>query len=314
MSQKEGAILSFSQIALLLHCIGQCLYLPSLQTFLSPDWLSILRLLEKSKLSEAAGHDALLCKFPKLAKAYQSRSIHGKVKRKTTLDNFRKTLETLSSSKTEFTFYGSALYPLSLYDLRDPPFGLFYHGDITRANDPSVSIVGSRKASHSACRISEDLGFLLARNKINVVSGGALGCDIHAHVGALATKEASVRATIVLAGGFQHLYPKKNQDVFEALIERNALFLTEKLPHTPSKAIDFPLRNRIIAALAKELVVVQCAIQSGAMNSVSHALKLGRDVHVYRQRDDVRFEGCEKLIFEGAPFFESAEEYVWGRT
>jgi DNA processing protein len=165
-------------------------------------------------------------------------------------------------------------YPPLLRHLDDPPPLLYVMGDPARLHDVQVAIVGSRRASGYGRRAARALAGDLARAGITVLSGMALGVDGEAHVGAL---DAGGASTGVLASGPERAYPRRHQRLHRRLVERGAV-ASEQPPGTPALGHHFPARNRLLAALALGVVVVEAAEKSGALLTVNHALALGREV------------------------------------
>lgn len=201
-------------------------------------------------------------------------------------------------------------YPRALSFLRDPPLGLSCIGELSLLAQPSVAVIGSRQVSAFAWDQSFGLGRALAERGAVVVSGGAYGCDIAAHQGALAANTSPVRAICIFAGGLAELYPLGNRIIFNRLRDRRGLFLSERLWSAPCRPFDFPVRNRLIAGLSGITAVMQAGEKSGAMLTARLALDQGRDVAVLMHPDtDVRAQGNRQLAADGAWSFRSAEEF-----
>ena len=200
-------------------------------------------------------------------------------------------------------------YPYLLKQIKDPPIILFYRGNPLLFEFPAISLVGSRKAAPEALRESRDLGKALVEEGAVVVSGGALGCDTYAHLGALSV-EGLGATIVVMAGAVDSLFPKRNRQLFSSVLERGGLIISERLPRTSPKPHDFPIRNRIISGLSSRSIIMQAAERSGAMATANLALAQGRDVWVYDcGHSDVRFKGNDILIESGAPSFTASKEY-----
>ena len=210
----------------------------------------------------------------------------------------------------EIVVWGDRLYPTRLRTIPDPPLALTMLGNTALLDLPPVAIVGSRKASPRGLQESFALGRIVAQQGWAVVSGGAYGCDIAAHRGALAAAVAPVPAIVVFAGGFTSLHPRGNAAVFRDLCQHGALFVSERLWHTPSRPCDFPVRNRIIAGLSPTLMVMEAGERSGALLTAGLSLNQGAEVWVLQHPvDDVRTAGSQRLIAEGAHSFAAAS--VW---
>ncbi len=202
--------------------------------------------------------------------------------------------------------WGDRLYPARLRTIPDPPLALTALGNTSLLTRPSVAVVGSRKASPRGLHESFALGRIAAQRGWVVVSGGAYGCDIAAHRGALATSVAPVPAIVVFAGGLSSLHPYGNAGVFRTLLQQGALFVSERLWHSPSRPSDFPIRNRVIAGLAPTLMVMEASERSGALLTAGMSLNQGAEVWVLQHPCDVRTAGGQRLIAEGAPSFATA--------
>ncbi len=203
---------------------------------------------------------------------------------------------------------GDEAYPEDLAAIPDPPLVLTLLGDASLLRKTQRSaVVGSRKASAHALHESFALGRLLADAGHVVVSGGALGCDIAAHAGVLATRHDPAPAIIVLAGGLVRFYPEANRRYFDALRQRGALFVSERLWCAEARPHDFPARNRIICGLSKTTYVMQAARASGAMITARQALDQGRDLAVLTHPPgDIRAAGGAALLADGARAFTNA--------
>ncbi len=214
--------------------------------------------------------------------------------------------------------WAEASYPPLLRVIPDPPLGLTAQGELGLLDRPMLAVVGSRKASARAMHESFSLGRELAKAGVVVVSGGAYGCDIAAHQGVLAAlKEGVPRpapAVVVLAGGVDCHYPVVNEAVFRQLRQAGALFLSERLMGVQPRAWEFPSRNRIVAGLSREVVVMMAGERSGALITARLALAQGRDVAVLSHAaEDVRALGSAGLARDGAFVFHDGDEYLDAR-
>lgn len=200
-----------------------------------------------------------------------------------------------------------AAYPLLLGEIYDPPLALFCRGAIVEADQYSVAIVGTRKASPYGIRMAEKLGRELAARGITVVSGMATGIDTAAHRGAL---EAGGRTIAVLGCGVNVVYPKQNGELMEA-IARNGCVLSQFPMDSPPSKTHFPVRNRIISGMTLGTVVVQAPARSGALITAHSATEQGREVFAVPGEIGVHnSEGPHGLIREGAKLVESVEDIV----
>jgi DNA processing protein len=140
--------------------------------------------------------------------------------------------------------------------------------------EPSVAIVGARRSSRPADEFAFALGRGLAAAGVAVVSGLALGIDAAAHAGALA---GGGRTVAVLGCGIDRVYPRQNT-ALAAQIAAEGVIVSEWGAGVEPAPWRFPVRNRLIAALASVTVVVEATRRSGSLITADHALALGRDV------------------------------------
>lgn len=198
-------------------------------------------------------------------------------------------------------------YPPALRHLADPPPLLFLRGDGELLAHRGVAVVGARKATARARGVAHRLGAAVAGRGTPVVSGLALGVDGAAHRGAL---EAGGPTVAVLGCGADRAYPPSHRALFREILERG-LVVSEFAPGTPVLPHHFPRRNRILAALAHSLVVVEAGARSGALISVDHALDLGVDVWaVPGPIEEPACAGSNALLAEGARPLVSVDGFV----
>ncbi|MBA4070594.1 MAG: DNA-protecting protein DprA [Gemmatimonas sp.] len=170
----------------------------------------------------------------------------------------------------------SPQWPSSLGDLASPPARLHLVGDLDLLAAPQglVAIVGTRAATSYGERVADSLGYAFAAAGVPVVSGMARGVDAAAHRGAL---RGGGKTIAILGTGVDIAYPPGHRALHES-IAAAGLLIAEQEPGSKAHAGSFPTRNRIIAALARLVIVVEAPHRSGAMNTVEQALGLGRAV------------------------------------
>lgn len=196
-----------------------------------------------------------------------------------------------------YTDCGEAAYPEGLRDLSDPPPILFKRGDGELDSERTIAVVGTRAASSYGLRTAYTLGRELGRWGWTVVSGMARGIDAAAHAGAL---DVGGRTIGVLGTGHDREYPADNRDLYRRM-RSHGILLSEFEPGAPPRRSAFPRRNRVIAALARGVIVVEAGGRSGALNTADHALDLGREVLAVPGRiDDPGAAGCLRLLRQGA--------------
>lgn len=164
-------------------------------------------------------------------------------------------------------------YPARLAALERPPDRVFLEGPWDEA-EPAVAIVGSRDASGDGVDIAAGMAADLARAGIAVISGLARGIDAAAHRGAL---EAGGRSGAVLGTSLDRVYPRSHGALQRRLADSLGL-LTEFGPGAPVTRGGFASRNRLLAAMADAVIVVQGRKESGSLLTAAAARRLGRPV------------------------------------
>jgi DNA processing protein len=165
-------------------------------------------------------------------------------------------------------------FPAALRALARPVGTLWYRGRLPDETQPSVSIVGSRAATLKACDLAAEMAGVLARKGYTVVSGGALGIDAAAHRGALAAGGVTFA---VLGCGVDVVYPDRHDALFAEIAATGGL-LSEYPPGTQPRPGQFPIRNRIVAALAEAVLVVEARSRSGALITARLGRETGRRI------------------------------------
>jgi DNA processing protein len=200
-------------------------------------------------------------------------------------------------------------YPASLRDLHDPPAVLHVAGSLERARlGDAVAVVGARRATGYGLTVARDLGSRLATAGVTVVSGLALGVDSAAHAGALAGEGGAPVA--VLAGGADRPYPASKRQLYAAVREAGAV-VSEMPPGTGVHRWAFVARNRLIAALAQVVVVVEATERSGSLTTADLGAELGRTVAAVPGRiTSPLAAGTHALLRDGALLVRSVHDVL----
>ena len=202
----------------------------------------------------------------------------------------------------------SEAYPVRLRALPDPPAVLHVRGDPAALDVPDgVAIVGARRATSYGLDVSRTIGSGLSRAGVTVVSGLALGIDAAAHQGAL---EGSGRPVAVLAAAPEVPYPQRNRMLHGAVAERGAV-VSELPPGSNSFRWCFVARNRIVAALAQVVVIVEATERSGSLTTADFAADIGCTVAAVPGRvSNSTAAGTNGLIQSGAALVRDAGDVL----
>ena len=189
-------------------------------------------------------------------------------------------------------------YPSRLRNTPDAPLVLYYKGVLPDWDSvPIVGVVGTRKASIYGLQVAKRLAAQITRSGGLIVSGGAAGADTAAMQGGL---DAGGPVVGVLGCGVDVVYPRSNQNLFEAVAE-NGCLISEYPPGTEPLSWNFPARNRIISGISSGVLVVEAPEKSGALITARYAMEQGRDVFVVPGNiDNPSCAGSNLLLQEGA--------------
>ena len=232
----------------------------------------------------------------------------GEAAQATFLDAF---LEQLESKHIDFTYPGKRNYPTLLNEIKDPPSVLYYIGRIEPDPELAISIVGSRHPTKYGLEMAKRFGAELAGAGALIVSGMAEGVDAAAARGALDNANRECATVAVLGCGVDVVYPHSNEKLYDEIVARGAV-VSEFLPGTRPDRFHFPIRNRVMSALAHGTLVIEAAERSGTSITVSCAHDQGREVFAIPGRiGDVMSVGPNAMIAHGEakPVF-SAEDIL----
>lgn len=198
-------------------------------------------------------------------------------------------------------------YPALLKGVPDAPAVLFTKGKLPGDDEPTIAVVGTRRATAYGRQAAEKIAGGLARAGVIIVSGLARGIDAVAHNAALA---AGGRTVAVLGSGLDRIYPSEHKGLAQRMVGSGALISEFPLGEPPD-APNFPRRNRIVAGLAQGTLVIEADRESGALITVDFALEQGRDVYaVPGSIFSPVSRGTNTLIKEGAKLVMSAEDIL----
>jgi DNA processing protein len=188
-------------------------------------------------------------------------------------------------------------YPAILKETAEPPWVLYYKGDLDLVRQPLLGMVGTRTPTVYGKKVAEEMAHSLSQLGFGIVSGLARGIDSHAHQGALQGKSKTIA---VLGCAIDRIYPPENAALYRE-IEEKGLILSEYPIGMQTHPGMFPKRNRLIAGLSLGVVVVEAAKDSGSLITAQIALEESRDVFaVPGAITSPKSYGVLSLIKEGA--------------
>jgi len=199
-------------------------------------------------------------------------------------------------------------YPVPLRDAYDPPLLLYVWGEIEARDRHAIGVVGSRRTTHYGTQSAKKLSYQLSQAGFTIISGLARGIDTAAHEAAIA---AGGRTIAVIGSGLGKLYPPENLGLAEKIAAGNGAVVSEFPLSTAPDKQTFPMRNRIVAAWSRALLVVECPAWSGALITANLASEYGKTIFaVPGPIDKPTSAGCNQLIRDGATLVSDASHIL----
>lgn len=172
----------------------------------------------------------------------------------------------------------------------------------------TIAIVGSRNCSEYGRKYARIFAKELAKHDICVISGLAKGIDAAAHYGA-ATEKGSTIA--VLGGGLKNIYPAENTWLFNQILQDGGCIITEYADEEETKMSNFPIRNRIISAIADAILVVEAEKKSGSKITARYAKEQGKKVYCIPINLDAKnSSGIIELINDNAKIVTNPTQII----
>lgn len=220
------------------------------------------------------------------------------------------TLAWLSEPAHHLLTLADSHYPANLLALHDPPPLLYLNGNPERLHRPILSVVGARSATTGGRENAQAFARYLAGQGWCIASGLASGIDGAAHEGALQAGPDAGGTIAVLGTGIDLVYPARHRQLAHR-IAAAGLLVSEFPLGTRAQPFHFPLRNRVVAALGRGVLVVEAARQSGSLITAQQASEIGREIFaIPGSIHSPLSRGCHALIRQGAKLVESGEDIL----
>ena len=199
-------------------------------------------------------------------------------------------------------------YPSSLREAPGHPLALYIKGNVKALSNPSIALIGTRRATSYGLNQANKIAYDLAKSGWTIVSGLAMGIDAESHRGALAADGVTVG---VIGSGLDEFYPLENRDLAREMVKKGGAVVSEFPFGRKPDQTTFPIRNHVVAALARGVVAVEAPVKSGTLITTSIAADLGRTVMAVPARVDNRMSGgCLSLIRDGAILVRHADDVM----
>lgn len=200
------------------------------------------------------------------------------------------------------------LYPKKLLQIKDRPNKIYVVGNIELLNNKSIAIVGSRISTTYGEYYAAKFAKEISEKGITIISGLAKGIDTVAHQN---SKQEKGRTIAVLGCGFNHVYPKENEELFNEIIENGGCIVSQYSPDTDINLKEVPFRNRIISALSEGVLIVEARHRSGSGVTAKYAFEQNKKVFCLPNQIGVTTGvGTNNLIKEGAILVTNPNEIL----
>lgn len=201
-------------------------------------------------------------------------------------------------------------YPYCLREIYDPPYILYYYGNIKILKDDykKIAIVGSRKGTDYGKNATKYFSSSLTNNGFIIVSGLAKNIDSLAHRYCIDTGGKTIA---ILGTCIDKIYPSSNTKLFKEIIDTDGLIISEHNYNAVTKPYHFALRNRLISGICLGVLVVEAEEKSGALITVDCALQQDRNVYsIPGSIFSSMSRGCNLIISQGAKLVQNVENIL----
>lgn len=200
------------------------------------------------------------------------------------------------------------LYPEKLLQIKDRPNKIYAVGNIELLNNKAIAIVGSRISTPYGEYYAAKFAQKISEKGITIISGLAKGIDTIAHQN---SKQEKGKTIAVLGCGFNHIYPKENEELFYEIIENGGCVISQYSPDTDINLKEVPFRNRIISALSEGVLVIEARYRSGSDVTAKYAFEQNKKVFCLPNQIGVTTGvGTNNLIKEGAILVTNPKEIL----
>lgn len=198
-------------------------------------------------------------------------------------------------------------YPEKLRQIKNPPKKLYCIGNIELLEKPIFAVIGTRNITEYGKKFGKLFSTELAK-KFVIISGMAIGVDTIAHKSAI---EIGGETIAVLGSGFNNIFPKENIKLFNQIIEKKGLIISEYAPNVIAKSSNFPRRNRIVSGLSDGVLIVEAGYRSGTTITARLAKEQGKNIFVIPgSLENIYSVGANKLIQDGAMLVTETKDII----
>lgn len=190
-------------------------------------------------------------------------------------------------------------FPEQLLKIKNCPEKLYYRGNWGKnLFEKTLVVVGSRRMTRYGREVVTKFMPDLVANKLTIVSGFMYGVDTEAHNQCI---ELGGKTIAVLGSGLNYLTTIENDELYTKILESGGLVISEYEPEFKATVWSFPQRNRIVAGLATEgVLIIEAGMKSGSLITARLGKEMGKPVlAIPGQMDSSSSEGSNWLIKTG---------------
>lgn len=199
-------------------------------------------------------------------------------------------------------------YPDILRKIHNPPKRLYIQGNMKLLQEPAIAIVGSRKCTKYGENVTKKFAKELSLYGLTVISGLAEGIDSFSHI---ATLDVNGNTIAILPSGFKNIFPKSNKQLYEEILNRNGLVISEYEENEEASSNKFLERNRIVSGLSIGVLVVEGGYRSGTSVTATLAKNEGKKIFcIPSSLENKKGITPNKLIKEGAFLVTEPEDII----
>ncbi len=218
-------------------------------------------------------------------------------------------VEYMDKIGAQITSFYDKDYPRRMKNYDNAPLVIYHKGHFDLNAPRTVAIVGTRSVTERGRINCEKLVSGLKDFDVQIISGLAYGVDTCAHQKSV---DLDIPTIGVVGHGLDRLYPATNKNLVKRMFNNGGL-LTEFPINTRPDRENFPMRNRIIAAMSDAVVIIESKRKGGSIITAEIANTYFKDVFAISGRIDDEFsQGCNNLIKQNkAHLIESAKDIAY---
>lgn len=191
------------------------------------------------------------------------------------LDKAEQQVELAYKNDTEIISIKDNNYPVLLKNISNPPPVLYCKGKLYDAENVSVSIVGTRKATNYGRLVVEKFVSQLVENRVIITSGLAYGIDSYAHDRTLQNNGTTYA---VIASGIDKISTDRSKKLSKKIVEQGGCIISSYPFGVNALPPYFISRNRIISGISKATIVIESDEKGGSLWTAKFAVEQNRDL------------------------------------